>query len=387
VLLHALPLVFLLTGGAFALSAAAFAYVRLPGPAAATRPEDEEALGRVVAGFRFLFRENEGVLVALSLTVAGLTLLGGAYYALAAVLTQQTFHLGSQGIGFLEAVYGVGGLLGGLLVGLLTRGRRVTPLFMGGAALSSMAAGLFGVSPAGVWPFVCLALVGVADIVVQISATTILQAATPDELRGRAFSAFEATLVGAMVLGAVLAGPLLGLWGPRGATVAFALLGGVALLVCLPRLRRLDDVLGVRIFLRGVPLLAPLSRHRLDDVAARLRWEQVPAQAVIVREGEPGDRLYIVQEGEVEVVGRDARGQERVVAHQGKGSYFGEIALLRGGPRTATVRARGPVTLYSLSRADFQDLLRQVQEVRAMMADTAEARYQRYGQDRLPMRL
>jgi CRP-like cAMP-binding protein len=146
-------------------------------------------------------------------------------------------------------------------------------------------------------------------------------------------------------------------------------------------------MLGVRIFLRGIPLLAPLSRHMLDEVAARLHREHVPAQTVIVREGEPGDRLYIVYSGEVEVVGRDPWGHEVTIATQGKATYFGEIALLRAGPRTATVRARGPVTLYSLSRADFQELLRRAHEVRGRMTSTAADRYARYGQERLPMRL
>src|SRR5207247_1996690 len=135
----------------------------------------EGVLPELVAGFRFLFRENEGVLVALSVTVAGVALLAGAYYALAMVLTQHVFHLGGQGLGFLEAVYGAGGLLGALLMGRATPGRRIGRLFMAGAGLSSLGAGLFGLSPAGVWPFLCIAVVGVADIVVQVSGTTVLQ--------------------------------------------------------------------------------------------------------------------------------------------------------------------------------------------------------------------
>jgi MFS family permease len=253
VLLGALPLAFLLTAVAFALSAVAFLWVRLPQRAATTRPQVEDVRGEVIAGFRFLFRDNEGVLAALTLTAAGLILMAGAYYALAAVLTQKTFHLGSQGIGFLEATYSVGGILGSLLVGPATRGRRIGRVVMAGAALSALATALFGLSPAGVWPFVCIAVIGVADIVVQVCATTLLQAATPPELLGRTFIAFEAALICAMLLGALTAGPLLHVLGPRGATVAFALLGGTVLLVCRPRLRRMEDVLGLRADAHGTP--------------------------------------------------------------------------------------------------------------------------------------
>ena len=245
VLLGALPLAFLLTAVAFALSAVAFLWVRLPQRAATARPRVEDVRSEVLAGFRFLFRDNEGVLAALTLTAAGLILMGGAYYSLAAVLTQKTFHLGSQGIGFLEATYSVGGILGSLLVGPATHKWRLGRMVVAGAALSALATALFGLSPAGVWPFVCIAVIGVADIVVQVCATTLLQAATPPELLGRTFIAFEAALICAMLLGALTAGPLLHVLGPRGATVAFALLAGTVLLVCLPRLRRMKDVLGL----------------------------------------------------------------------------------------------------------------------------------------------
>src|ERR671930_285495 len=246
VLLGALPLAFLLTAVAFALSAVAFLWVRLPQRAATTRPQFEDVRGEVIAGYRFLFRDNEGVIAALTLTAAGLILMAGAYYALAAVLTQKTFHLGSQGIGFLEATYSVGGILGSLLVGPATHKWRLGRVVMAGAALNALATALFGLSPAGVWPFVCIAVIGVDDIIVLVCATTLLQAATPPELLGRTFIAFEAALICAMLLGALTAGPLLHVLGARGATVAFALLGGTVLLLCRPRLRRMEDVLGLR---------------------------------------------------------------------------------------------------------------------------------------------
>src|SRR5919108_293553 len=113
-----------------------------------------------------------------------------------------------------------GPALGSLLVGPATRKWRLWRVVAAGAALSALATALFGLSPAGVWPFVCIAVIGVADIVVQVCATTLLQVATPPELLGRTFIAFEAALICAMLLGALTAGPLLHVLGARGATVA-----------------------------------------------------------------------------------------------------------------------------------------------------------------------
>jgi MFS family permease len=215
-----------------------------------------------------------------------------------------------------------------------------------------------------------MAVVGVASVVVQVAGTTILQAASPADMRARAFTAFEAALVVAMLVGALAVGPLLRLVDPRVATLSFALAGGVLLLLSLPRLRSLEDTLDLRVFLRGVPLLAGLSRPLLDELAPHFETVSFPAGADIVREGEPGDRLYIIRDGEVEVsVGT------RVVRRLGTAAHFGEVALLRGVPRTASVRALAPTELYSLDRAAFRRLMRAVNGLEPRLTHTAEAAY------------
>jgi ATP-binding cassette subfamily B protein len=95
----------------------------------------------------------------------------------------------------------------------------------------------------------------------------------------------------------------------------------------------------------------------------------------VVREGEDGDRLYMVKDGEAEVVARDEGEDEVAVASLSKHDYFGEIALLRDVPRTATVRAKGPLELYSLSREDFRELLERSEELKSAMTGTSDTRY------------
>jgi CRP-like cAMP-binding protein len=98
----------------------------------------------------------------------------------------------------------------------------------------------------------------------------------------------------------------------------------------------------------SVPIFTPLPGGSIEHLAARLVPLRVEAGTVIVREGDAGDRFYIVADGELEVAQDGAR-----IAELAPGGYFGEIALLRDTTRTATVTARTDATLYALDREDF----------------------------------
>lgn len=109
--------------------------------------------------------------------------------------------------------------------------------------------------------------------------------------------------------------------------------------------------------LRHVPIFAHLDANLLAAVARRFLVERYPAGAVIVNEGDTGDKMYIIHRGHVEVLSSDSAGDHRLRAVLREGDHFGEMALLYDVPRTATIRARAPVQLYSLSKDDLSDLL------------------------------
>jgi CRP-like cAMP-binding protein len=93
-------------------------------------------------------------------------------------------------------------------------------------------------------------------------------------------------------------------------------------------------------------------------MASELQTVQVDPGTVIVRQGAPADKFFIIVEGEVEVIREDG-GDERRLATLGRGQFFGEMAILRDTPRTATVRASAPTTLLSMERDSFRGLVAQ----------------------------
>jgi uncharacterized protein YhbP (UPF0306 family) len=101
-----------------------------------------------------------------------------------------------------------------------------------------------------------------------------------------------------------------------------------------------------------------LPEQEADTLAAKLQATEVPAGEVIVRQGAPADKFFIIVDGEVEVV-REDEGKSQTVATLGRGQFFGEIAILRDTPRQATVRATAPTVLFAMDRDVFRSLVAQ----------------------------
>ena len=118
--------------------------------------------------------------------------------------------------------------------------------------------------------------------------------------------------------------------------------------------------------LREVPLFASLPDARLRELAALARPVSLPAGVVLFERGDPGDALYVIRHGRLEVV---VDGE--VVREAGRGEVLGELALLTGEPRNATVRARRDSELYAVRRADLDVLLADPGSARALVRHLA----------------
>jgi hypothetical protein len=198
-----------------------------------------------------------------------------------------------------------------------------------------------------------LALAGGAQSFFAIAARTLLQRSVRAELLARVFGLQEGLMMLGLAGGAAAAPVLVALFGREGAFVAAGGLFGVVGAVGYPALRALDrralvpDVARVDL-VRSIAMFGAMPQHQLEPMVLALTLHRARRGEVIISEGDVGDRFYLVSEGEAVVSsgGRD-------VARLQRGGYFGEIALLRDVPRTATVRAATDVELLTLQRADF----------------------------------
>jgi hypothetical protein len=155
-------------------------------------------------------------------------------------------------------------------------------------------------------------------------------------------------LLGSMALGGVVIAPIVAGLGTRGALLVAGAFLPLMTALTWPSLRALDMSAAAppreRLdLLRALPIFGPLPAPTLEALAFRLEPVAVAAGDTVFEQGQPGDRFFIIASGRVEVLVDDQR-----VRVQGPGEAFGEIALLRDVPRTATVRALEPVELLAL---------------------------------------
>jgi MFS family permease len=324
-------------------------------------------------GFGYIWRDKD--IRAISAVYFLQTVVAGASLVFVIVLAVD-LDLGPEGVGYLDSVFGIGALVGGLLSIVLATRERLASDFWVGVLLWALPLLVFVGWPS-LWP-ACLALLvmGAANPIVDVNATTIMQRQVPDQLLGRVFGALEAGLIATMSLGALLM-PLLISWlGLRWALAVLACGIAVLILPAYPRLRRLDAALrepSELTLLRSIPVFAPLSLPVLDQLARQLERVEAAAGSVIIREGEEGDRFYIVESGRVEATHAGS-----VLSVSGPGEPFGEIALLRDVPRTATVTATEDTVLLALKRADFLTAVTGDTEARLRADDLAARRIPTY---------
>jgi MFS family permease len=259
--------------------------------------------------------------------------------------------LGASGLGWLDSVLGVGAIFGGFLaIGLAAR-RHLASDFGWGVVFWAVPLLLVAVWPTAVAAFIAMAIIGAANPVVDVNASTILQRLTPDAVMARVFGALESGLIGTMALGALVMPLLIAGPGLRWGLVILSVPIAVIALLGMSRLRKLDHTVsepeGVAL-LAGVPLFAPLARPLLESLAGKLTRIEVPAGTDVVRVGETGDLFYVIESGRLEAT-YDGRELSSMVP----GECFGEIALLRDVPRTATVTAQEDSVLQALDREDF----------------------------------
>ena len=339
----------------FVVAAAAFfvASLLMAGigtPEVVEREPEGGIVGEFFAGFGLIGRDRT---LRLIIGLYGAqTLVAGALNVLIVVAALELLDLGEAGVGFLNSAVGVGGLLGALGAFALISRQRLASDFGIGLVLWGIPIALIGVFPDPPAALILLGIVGVGNTIVDVAALTLLQRTVPDEILTRVFGVVQSVFVGTTGLGAILAPLAIEVVGIRWAMIATGALLPLLAALLWRRITALDAEALAPLreleLLHSIPLFRPLPATTLEELASSLVPVRATPGTELVREGEMGDRFYVIASGEVDVT---AQGQP--VRTQGPGDHFGEIALLRDVPRTATVTAKTEVELYALERDEF----------------------------------
>ena len=353
-LLSATSVQFVIAAGALAmlLAVALVGRITVDAPAGAHAEEQESFGQRLSAGVRTVAGSRPLRLIIGYM--AAQTMVDGLLGVLLAAVALDLLDIGESGLGGLNSAMGVGAVAGAAVAVALVGRRRLAPSFAVGCALWGAPIAVIGLAPEPAVAVLALAAVGVGNTLIDVSGFTLLQRVAPEEVLGRVFGVLESFILASVALGAVIAPVLISVLGLQGALIATGLFLPVLVAVGWHALATLDSAAGALIpeanlaLIRSVPMFAALGGPELERLAGALHPVHLTAGQNAVVQGEPGEDFYIVASGRLEVLVDD----QHIREHH-PGDAFGEIALLRDVPRTATVRALEDTELQALGRDDF----------------------------------
>jgi MFS family permease len=332
-------------------------------------PADAFRLAELGAGYAYVMRDPRRRLLVGLVGIGSLEL--GAIDTVIVVLAIQVLKTGDAGVGFLNAALGVGAVIGAMVAMVSGQRARLFPSFRaglmaGGAPLAVTAAAPFLAAP-------MLAVAGGGMQCLDITGRTMLQRLVPDEKLSRTYGVLESLYVGMEGVGAFAASLAVVWFGPLWTILVAGAFLPLAGLLARKRIASLD--VGVRVpiaemaVLRKTDLFAPLPPSALERVARNLIPIDVQPGSVVIREGDRGDRFYVVEHGTAVITQGGT-----TVADQGPGDYFGEVALLFDQPRNATVTATSYLRLLVLERDEFLRVVTGQDAVGSRARLVAEAR-------------
>lgn len=340
----------LLVAVTFAGAAGAVTGIRFERAADARGGGEEAARLRLADAMRVLRRYPGATLVASDFVAQ--TFVRGLLVTLIVVSAIEVLSMGDSGIGLLNAAIGFGGLVGALGALGLTGGPGLTKVFSIALAAWGLPLILIGAWPVAALAVVALFVTGVSNAVLDVSGFTLVQRGVRNEDRVAMFGLMEGLFGFGLLAGSLVGPALVALVGARWSlVVAGTLLPVLALLTWRPiaqRMRRAPLSEARLALLRSNPLFAALPLTALDRLAESLVPVSFAAGDALMREGEIGEEYLLIAAGEVHVSVDGAS-----VGACGAGDGVGEIALLRGVPRTATVVAQTPVAAYAIDAPTF----------------------------------
>ncbi len=288
----------------------------------------------------------------LALMVAAEYALVGMMDILLVVLALDVLEMSDAGPGLLNSALGVGGLIGAGFTFVLIGRKRLAPALVLGALAAGASFALAGSMTVTVLVLVLMASTGAGKLFFDVTCRTFLQRLLPDRLLTAVFGATESLMMAGLAVGNLAAPLLVSAVGPRPAFLVAGLFLPAVALVAWGRLRQMDaaTVIPVEVLalLRSVPVLSVLPPRVIERLALEATEVLSPAGTAVITEGDAGRSFYVIESGTLAVT----RG-ELAIRELGPGDWFGELALLRDVPRTASVTARDEVRLWAVDRDAF----------------------------------
>jgi CRP-like cAMP-binding protein/predicted MFS family arabinose efflux permease len=324
------------------------------------------------AGLRNRLRQGLGAIRAsgevsmLVVLLAAGTFVYGQEVVMLVLVSKRLISTGSQGVGFLNAAEGLGGIV---VAGFATRMARTTHpafLFAGGVVATGLPLTLVAFVSHAWLAYALIAITGAGSILLEVTGLTMLQRNLSNEVMGRVFGVMNSLFVASLLLGSLITPLLIHAFSLKGALVISGLILPAVIVFALPQLRSLDrastarmeqlagrvEILGkLRIF-EGAP------QQILESIASVMTEESLAGGTDVIREGEEADDIFVVVEGTLDVTAAGELGTEpRTVNSLGPGDYFGEIGVLERIPRTASVRSATAARVYRIPGQDFVEAI------------------------------
>lgn len=317
----------------------------------ATTIRSRGVIGAVWAGLRAL-GDHTALRSLIVLTSIG-GLIRGVTDVLMVLFAEARLSGGGAESGALATGLGVGAVIGAVVAAGLIGRARIAPYLFASALLCSAAFCALAGTNALVVACVMFILFGLAESILHVTAAVGVQRLSPDEFLARIFGVGEGLQMGSMAIGSYVVSLAVRGFGLGPALVVLGLAVLISMVWTTAHFRqRGGDVApppaDVIERLLQDPVFEHLAIAALSRLTVSLEQLNVPAGRAIVTEGEHGDRYFLIVEGSVDV----SIGGEFVRTMRA-GDSFGEIALLRDLPRTATVTAATDVDLFAIERDDF----------------------------------
>ncbi len=343
-----------MAGAAALMLVALSGTLRIGGRSAANLEEKGHTLREGLAAFPGVLGDTN----AWPLVVASVlrTLVRGLWGALLVVVALRMLHAGNASVGLLQAATGLGAFVAlPITATQIGRARLALPCILS-FVVAGVTVGLVSAAPPLAVVAVLVFLWGVAMALADATSISLLHRLLDSEAFSRTVAVMESLKLVSEGAGALLAPAFVALWGLRTALIVAGLPLPALILMTWLRIRRSDELaagrgLVVRL-LHGVGLFRELDMASIEQLAASVEPVDVPSGAEPITQGDYGDRFYVIESGDADVLI-----DGHIVRRLGPGGDFGERALLRDTPRTATVRAADDMRLLAIAREAFLSAL------------------------------